>query len=134
MKSTSEKTRKEQTIQQKPTNDECSDASGKSPIVRVTFTPPDTFAFSCTEVTMRAAGKIQLHQVPSVDPWIFVSVNELPYPEFTSTIEGDGKTATIKDDHKSLGDFHYSITIRDATGEHTSRDRTVTNPPMIRNQ
>jgi virulence-associated protein VagC len=134
MKSTSEKTKNEQSKQKKPANDECSDASGKSPIVKVKFTPPNNFEFSCTQVTMRAAGKIQLHQVPSDDPWIFVSVNELPSPEFMSTIAGDGKTATVSDDHKSLKEYHYSITIRDATGEHTSGDLTVTNPPMIRNQ
>jgi hypothetical protein len=131
MKSTSGKTEKDDV-------DECSDDPrnpGKSPIVRVTFTPPDSFDFSCPEVRMRAAGRVQLHQASPTDQWVFLRVNGLPPAEFKITIGGNGKTLTIDDKHTTAPvDYHYSVTIMDKNGkEHTSPDRIVTNPPMIRN-
>jgi hypothetical protein len=126
-----------ETQAKKSTLDDCNDDPknpGKSPIVTVSFTPPETFVFSCAAVTMRASGKIQMHQASEKDQWTFVRPNELPEPEFTYKTGGNGKTMTIEDKHTKPGEFHYTITVRDSTGEHTSPERIVTNPPMIRNQ
>jgi hypothetical protein len=108
----------------------------KSPIVKVAFTPPHCFEFSCPEVSMRAAGKIQLHQASPTDQWAFLHPDDLPVSEFSFETAADGKTMTIHDKHTRQGEFHYGVTVRDTTGEHHSDDdhRIVTNPPMIRNQ
>ena len=116
--------------------DDCSDDPanpGKSPIVRVTFTPPETFEYSCSNIKMRAAGKIQFHQASPNDPWVFVRPNGLPESGFCYETAANGKTMTIRDKYTDTDEHHYSLTVCDDTGEHTSSDRIITNPPMIRN-
>jgi hypothetical protein len=128
---TSENTAKKQT------EDGCSDdVPGKSPIVKVTFTtPPDDFEFSCTQVRMRAAGKIQFHQMSPTDEWVFLRAEGLPPSEFKVDVEGNGKTMTIDDKHITAPkNYDYTITVRDSDGgDHTSPRGIVTAPPMIRN-
>jgi hypothetical protein len=117
--------------------DECSDdpKRGRSPIVRVKFTPPKKFEFSCHAVSMRAAGRIQLHQFKPTDAWSFVCPTRLPPEEFTYEVGGNGKTMTINDKHTVAKEYCYGITILDDQGvpHNSDDDRIVTNPPMIRN-
>jgi hypothetical protein len=42
----------------------------------------------------------------------------------------------VNDAHSSNGDFGYTVTVNDATGNHTSQAMNITGttPPMIRNQ
>lgn len=104
--------------------------------VKVTFTPPSTFTFKPEEARMSAAGKIILHRDPGTANWTFVSVNGLPSPEFTWRVKGNGSSIEIDDAFTSIGDYSYTVTVNDATGNHTSpKQRTRdTVPPMIMNQ
>ncbi len=103
--------------------------------VKVTFTSPSTFAFDPETVPMTAAGKINFHRDPGSSTWTFVSINSLPSTQFTSTLTGNGSEITVNDAHSSTGDFGYTVTVNDATGNHTSQvaNITGTTPPMIRN-
>jgi len=103
--------------------------------VKVTFTAPSTFTFEPEVVTMTAAGKIKLHRDPGTASWTFVSVNGLPSPEFTWSLNGNGSSAEVDDTFTSNGGNTYSVTVNDATGNHTSQEQpTGTVPPMIMNQ
>jgi hypothetical protein len=104
--------------------------------VKVSFTAPSTFAFDPETVTMTAAGKINFHRNPGSASWTFVSINGLPTSQFTSTTTGNGSEATVNDTYSSTGDFGYTVTVNDATGNHTSQAANITGttPPMIRNQ
>ena len=103
--------------------------------VKVTFTSPSTFAFDPETVPMTAAGKINFHRDPGSSTWTCVSINSLPSTQFTSTLTGNGSEITVNDAHSSTGDFGYTVTVNDATGNHTSQvaNITGTTPPMIRN-
>lgn len=109
--------------------------------VKVSFTAPNTFAFDPPSVTLTAAGKIVMHQEPTTANWTFVSVNELP-PQFTSSVTGNGNGITVNDGHTSDGSWHYTVTVHDATGDHTSDVQApaqttpspMTSLPMITNQ
>jgi hypothetical protein len=104
--------------------------------VKVSFTSPSTFAFDPPTVTMTAAGKINFHRSPGSATWTFVSVNGLPTTQFTTSMTGNGSEMAVNDAHSSTGDFGYTVTVNDATGNHTSQvaNITGTTPPMIRNQ
>jgi len=104
--------------------------------VKVSFTAPSTFAFNPPTAIMTAAGKINFHRDPGSSTWTFVSVNGLPSSQFTSTRTGNGSEMDVSDAHTSTGDFGYTVTVNDATGNHTSQvaNITGTTPPMIRNQ
>ena len=104
--------------------------------VKVSFTTPSTFAFDPPAVTMTAAGKINFHRDPGSSTWTFVSVNGLPSPPFTSSVTGNGSGITVNDAFTSNGDFGYTVTVNDASGNHTSQPMSIrgTTPPMIRNQ
>lgn len=138
MSSTSGKTAKTRKNGKEQNVNDCSDDTpGKSPIVRVTFTtPPDKFVFSCRTVSMGAAGKILMHQASPDDDWVFLHSNGLPPSQFSDHVGRKGKTMTITDEHKTSGDFYYTITIRDGQGcEHTSPEHRIRpTPPMIRNR
>lgn len=102
--------------------------------VNVTYTAPDTFAFDPPITHMGAAGKILLKSGPNVD-WVFVSVNELPSPEYTWTLTGNGNGITIEDKHTRLAPSHYTVTVSDASGNHTGpADLIATSLPMIVNR
>lgn len=102
--------------------------------VKVSFTAPNSFTFDPQDVPMTAAGKIVMHQNPSSVDWTFVSVNELP-AQFTSNVTGNGQGVTINDGHTSNGSWHYTVTVHDASGDHTSGNQTTqTALPMITNQ
>jgi hypothetical protein len=102
--------------------------------VKVTFTPPDSFSFSDSNPKMTAAGKIIMHKHPETADWTFVSVNELPSPEYTPTVTGNGSGISVHDAHTKLGSSHYTVTVHDSSGDHTSaNDPKQTNPPMITN-
>jgi hypothetical protein len=104
--------------------------------VKVTFTSPSTFAFDPPTASMTSAGKINFHRNPGSSTWTFVSVNGLPSSQFTSTLTGNGSEINVNDACTSTGDFGYTVTVNDATGNHTSQvaNITGTTPPMIRNQ
>jgi hypothetical protein len=104
--------------------------------VKVTFTSPSTFAFDPPTAQMTAAGKINFHRDPGTANWTFVSVNGLPNPPFTSSVTGNGSGITVNDSFSALGDFGYTVTVNDATGNHTSQPQTIrgTTPPMIMNR
>ena len=113
--------------------------------VKVSFTAPSTFVFDPPAVTLTSAGKIVMHQEPTTADWTFVSVNELP-AQFTSSVTGNGNGITVNDGHTSDGSWHYTVTVHDASGDHTSdvqvaarttTDTTaspMTSLPMITNQ
>jgi hypothetical protein len=102
--------------------------------VKVSFTAPNTFAFDPPTATMTAAGKINFHRSPGSSTWTFVSINTLP-SQFSSSLTGNGSEISVSDAHTSTGDFGYTVTVNDATGNHTSQAMNVTGttPPMIRN-
>jgi hypothetical protein len=104
--------------------------------VKVTFTAPSTFSFDPETATMTAAGKINFHRDPGSATWTFVSVNGLPAPQFTSQLTGNGSGMTVNDGYTSTGDFGYTVTVNDATGNHTSQAASIrgTTPPMIMNR
>lgn len=103
--------------------------------VKVTFTSPDAFTFEPEVVSMTAAGKIIMHRDPGTADWTFVSVNELPSPEFTSSVDGNGRSATVNDAYTSNGSSSYTVTVHDQGGNHTSQvPPTGTQPPMIVNR
>jgi hypothetical protein len=104
--------------------------------VKVTFTAPSTFAFDPETATMTSTGKINFQRHPGSSTWTFVSVNGLPSPQFSSTVTGNGSEMSASDAHTSTGDFGYTVTVNDATGNHTSQAANITGttPPMIRNQ
>jgi hypothetical protein len=102
--------------------------------VKVTFTSPSTFGFDPQIVSMTAAGKINFHRDPGSSTWTFVSINTLP-SQFTSSLTGNGSEIAVNDAHTSTGDFGYTVTVNDASGNHTSQPIKITGttPPMIRN-
>jgi hypothetical protein len=104
--------------------------------VKVSFTSPSTFVFDPPSPTMTAAGKINFQQKPASPSWTFVSINLLPSPEFTSSVTGNGNGMTVNDAHTSVGDYGYTVTVNDASGNHTSQPQSIqgTLPPMIKNQ
>ena len=103
--------------------------------VKVSFTAPSTFSFDPETATMTAAGKINLHRDPGSANWTFVSVNELPSPEYSWNITGNGSGATINDGHTSNGASHYTVTVSQNGNTYTSGNNpTSTVPPMIMNQ
>lgn len=110
--------------------------------VKVAFdSTSNTFTFDPPDVPMTAAGKIIMHKKPDTADWTFVSVNELP-TQFTSSVTGNGKDVTIDDGHTSNGSWHYTVTVHDASGDHTSDIQApaqttpspMTSLPMITNQ
>ena len=103
--------------------------------VKVTFTSPSTFAFDPPTATVTAAGKVNFHRSPGSSTWTFVSINGLPSSQFTSSLTGNGSEIAVNDAHSSSGDFGYTVTVNDATGNHTSQAANITGttPPMIRN-
>jgi hypothetical protein len=109
--------------------DEC---AGNSPIVKLTFRPPDTFVFSCPEVTMSATGIILILQDSDSAAWTFVGTDGLPKPEFETRVVGRGRVMIVKDAHMTAGRFDYTITVHDSTGNHSSR-QPIVRPPMIMN-
>ncbi|MFI5241762.1 MAG: hypothetical protein ACHQRL_02045 [Gemmatimonadales bacterium] len=104
--------------------------------VKVTFTAPSTFTFDKEATTMTAAGKINFHRDPGSAAWTFVSVNGLPSPEYTSSVTGNGSGLTVNDGHTTNGSSGYTVTVNDATGNHTSQVARIkgTTPPMIINR
>lgn len=103
--------------------------------VKVTFTAPSTFVFDPPSVSMTAAGKIVMHRHPETANWTFVSVNELPSPEYSYTLIGNGSSADVHDAFTSNGSSHYTVTVNDASGNHTSGDNpSGTMPPMVVNE
>jgi hypothetical protein len=104
--------------------------------VKVSFTTPNAFVFDPQSPTMTAAGKVNFVQNPASATWKFVSINGLPSPEFTWSVIGNGNGITVNDAHTSIGDYGYTITVNDATGNHTSQPQSIrgTLPPMIKNQ
>ncbi len=106
------------------------------PTVKVSFTSPNTFVFDPPSPTMTAAGKLNFHQHPASPPWTFVSINGLPSPEFTWSVTGNGNGITVNDAHTSIGDYAYTVTVNDMSGNHTSQPMSITGttPPMIKNQ
>jgi hypothetical protein len=113
--------------------DEC---SGFAPVVRVTFTPPDTISVTCPVVKMPAAGVILMLQKSDSAEWTFVGTNGLPEPEFETKVVGTGRVMIVNDAHTTTGTFEYTITVNDATGNHTSQFPSIkqTTPPMIMNR
>jgi hypothetical protein len=104
--------------------------------VKVTFTAPSTFTFDPETATMTSAGKVNFHRDPGSAGWTFVSVNGLPSPEFTSSVTGNGSGVDVNDAHTSNGGSSYTVTVNDATGNHTSQPTSIkgTAPPMIMNR
>src|SRR4051794_31963197 len=104
--------------------------------VKVTFTAPNTFTFDPPTAQMTSAGKINFHRDPGTANWTFVSVNGLPAPQFSSSQTGNGSGMSVDDGHTSLGEFGYTVTVNDATGNHTSQPASIrgTLPPMIMNK
>jgi hypothetical protein len=60
----------------------------------------------------------------------------LPNPPFTSSVTGNGSGITVNDDFTSNGDYGYTVTVNDASGNHTSQPQSIkgTLPPMIINR
>ena len=104
--------------------------------VNVTYTAPDTFTFDPPTTNMGAAGKILLKSGPGQVDWVFVSVNELPSPEYTWTLTGNGNGITIEDKHTRLAPSHYTVTVSDASGNRRTgpTDPVATSLPMIVNR
>jgi len=103
--------------------------------VKVSFTTPSTFAFNPPSVVMTAAGKINFHRDPGSSTWTFVSINNLPSPQYSSSVTGNGSEMTVNDAFTSNGESSYTVTVNDATGNHTSQPMsTGTLPPMIINR
>jgi hypothetical protein len=104
--------------------------------VKVSFTTPSTFTFDPPGAIMTAAGKVNFHQHPASPSWTFVSINGLPNPPFTSSVTGNGSGITVNDDFTSNGDYGYTVTVNDASGNHTSQPQSIkgTLPPMIINR
>jgi hypothetical protein len=103
--------------------------------VQVTFNGPGEFSFNPESPTLTAAGKVVLHRSPADANWTFVSVDDLPSPQFTWTVTGNGSNAEVSDGHTSIGQFHYGVTVRNANGTYSSDDNPKqTTPPMIVNQ
>ncbi|MDQ6736213.1 MAG: hypothetical protein M3Z30_00755 [Gemmatimonadota bacterium] len=103
--------------------------------VQITFSAPNNFTFTPPSATMTAAGKVILHRSPGNAGWTFVSVNELPSPEYSWTITGNGSGVQINDGHTSNGGSHYTVTIEQNGVQYTSGNvPTGTVPPMIMNQ
>jgi len=104
--------------------------------VKVSFTTPSTFTFDPPTVTMTAAGKINFHRDPGSSTWTFVSINELPSPEYSSSVTGNGSGITVNDAFTTNGGSSYTVTVNDATGNHTSQPMSIkgTLPPMIMNR
>ena len=104
--------------------------------VKVSFTTPSTFTFDPPSPAMTAAGKINFQQHPASPSWTFVSINGLPSPQFTSSVTGNGNGITVNDAHTSVGEFGYTVTVNDASGNHTSQPQSIrgTLPPMIINR
>jgi hypothetical protein len=104
--------------------------------VKVAFTTPSTFTFDPQTTEMTAAGKVNFHRDPGSASWTFVSINELPSPEYTWSVTGNGSGITVNDAHTSNGGSGYTVTVNDATGDHTSQPMGVkgTAPPIIMNK
>ncbi len=104
--------------------------------VKVTFTAPSTFVFDPEVATMTAAGKVNFKREPGSATWTFVSINGLPSPEYTWSVTGNGSGITVNDAHTTNGGSSYTVTVNDATGNHTSKPVSIkeTTPPMIMNQ
>jgi hypothetical protein len=104
--------------------------------VKVAFATPSTFTFDPPTAIMTGAGKINFHRDPGSSTWTFVSVNELPSPEFTASVTGNGSGITVNDAFTSNGGSSYTVTVNDATGNHTSQPMSIkgTTPPMIMNR
>lgn len=108
--------------------------------VNVKYTAPDTFEFDPAITEMGAAGKILLKSGPGRVDWEFVSVNELPSPEYTWTLTGNGNGITIEDKHTRLAPSHYTVTVRDAAGRsqtsstESPTESVMTALPMIVNR
>lgn len=104
--------------------------------VKVTYTAStDTFTFDPLDASMTAAGKINLHRHPSNADWTFISVNGLPNPPFTSSVNGNGSSIEIDDTLSLSGNYPYTVTVNDATGRHTSGVQVIdSTPPTIMNE
>lgn len=103
--------------------------------VKVTFTDPDTFTFDPPTATLNAAGKVILKSKTANPGWTFVSVNNLPSSQFSSSLKANDSEVHIDDAFTATGQFGYTVTVHDASGDHTSgSSTTATVPPMIMNQ
>jgi hypothetical protein len=103
--------------------------------VKVTFTAPDTFTFEPETATLNAAGKVILKSKTANPGWTFVSVNNLPSSQFASSLKANNAEIHIDDAFTATGEFGYTVTVHDASGDHTSgQTSTATVPPMIMNQ
>lgn len=103
--------------------------------VQVTFNGTGSFEFDPPAPTMTSAGKIVLHRNPANADWTFLSVDDLPASQFSWTVTGNGSGAEVNDGHTANGEFHYGVTVQNASGRHSSGDSTKqTAPPMIVNQ
>ncbi|HWG35787.1 MAG TPA: hypothetical protein VN650_16600 [Gemmatimonadaceae bacterium] len=101
--------------------------------VQVTFSDPSTFSFDPPIASLNAAGKILFQRKPASAAWTFVSINNLP-SQFTWRIKGNGSEIEVDDAFTSSGEFGYTITVHDASGDHTSGPTAqATVPPMIMN-
>ncbi len=102
--------------------------------VNVNFTDPDTFSFDPPVASLNAAGKVILKCKPANASWTFVSVNNLPNSQFTWSLKGNDSEVHIDDACTANGEFGYTVTVHDATGDHTSGPGSGgTVPPMIMN-
>ena len=80
-------------------------------------------------------GKIVLHRSPGDAAWTFVSVDDLPSPEYTWSLKGSGHSAEVDDGHTANGECHYGITVQDGGSTYSSDENPKqTAPPMIVNQ
>lgn len=103
--------------------------------VKVSFSVANGFNFDPPSPTMTAAGKVILHQNPSNASWTFVSVDDLPSPQFTWSLTGNGSGAEVSDGHTANGEFHYGVTVQDGNSTYSSDNNPKqTAPPMIVNQ
>ena len=103
--------------------------------VKVTFSVANGFTFDPESPSMTAAGTIKLSQIPANATWTFVSVDDLPSPQFSWSITGNGNGAEVSDGHTSVGEFHYGVTVQDGNSTYSSDDDPKqTAPPMIVNQ
>lgn len=104
--------------------------------VKVTFTTPSTFAFDPPSAIMTSAGKVNFHRDPGSATWTFVSINNLPSPEYSSSVTGNGSGLTVNDAYTTMGGSSYTVTVNDASGNHTSQPQSIrgTTPPMIMNR
>ena len=101
--------------------------------VNVTFSPTANpqFTFDPDPVRMTAAGKIIFLRRPESANWTFKggSVKEDPWKEFSTSVQGGGRSLQMDDkcDHKM--DHEYTITVELDGRPFTSPDPVIVNDP-----